>query len=699
MKIERTYSNISERALFGKLLQLFKKASRKSTIEWTESERTLGSDESAIRGKFDTSRTPAFKYIYHVCDNWYIHIVGMMKSSQIGASELENNIIGRKQDLDPCHTVVFFPGVSLMKEYSRKRFQPFFNGCKVLKDKLNLGITKPSHDYFTFPGGSVALRTLGSIQSVLSSPLPFLIYEEFAQVKADVAKQGDALGLGIGRQKSFHIGRKKILGFSTPTFKDLCNMEKLYNSGFQLVYKAKCHCCEELVELSGWTMEQAIHCDEYQDRYIDEKYGKTNPETATFVCTSCLAPWTFDEKTDNIKAGLDYGFIDHCGEFSYGWHPKKEEEARDIISIDEYKVLEPSIDKIALRRDLKNKKISLKYTFQHPEILSCFEATSDARTLATKKILSEVAAGKGDETLAKDWYNNSLGLPYTSGITAMEAEEMKTLRKNYLEGIVPIEGLKLTAGVDVQDNRFAVVIRAWGRNNNSWLVEWKEIFGKVTVQEIDDNGDFIGVWGELTDFLVHRRIPHAGCDSKLHIDAISIDSGDNTELVYKWVKYVANIFEEEQQGRLVCATKGTRDLRFSEDEIYQEPASADIVQSENNARKSLAEKMGVPLYYIGAHRAHEEILKRVALNKQPDARSNMYFHNEQSYGMYEEQMTSCRKIIDVNSSYSKSVFKLIPGKRKEAIDAEKNALHAAYAIALRNYTNDHWRYLENYYGL
>ena len=99
---------------------------------------------------------------------------------------------------------------------------------------------------------------------------------------------------------------------------------------------------------------------------------------------------------------------------------------------------------------------------------------------------------------------------------------------------------------------------------------------------------------------------------------------------------------------------------------------------------------------LGAHRAHDEILNRIALNKKKEAKSNVYYFNEQSYGQYEEQMTSCRKLVDVNSSYGKSVFKLVPGQHKEAMDAEKLALHSAYALQIRNYTNDHWRALEDY---
>lgn len=684
--IERNINNIAERKFLGNLLRIFKAPTRITTIDWAQTNRMMSSAESSISGRFDCSRTPAFEYLYNLCDNWYIHIVGCMKSSQVGASEMENNVIGKVQDTAPCNTAVFFPGTSLLKEYSRKRFKPFFQSCEVLRNKVNIDVAKPSHDFFTFPGGSLALRTLGSIQSVLSSPFPFIILEEFAQVKAEVAKQGDPLGLVIGRQKSFNIGMKKVIGFSTPTFKDFCNMEKLYEKGFQLIFKAQCHCCHNLIELSGWTMDDIIVYQEYQDRYIDETYGQYDPDTARFACPSCKEEWSFDQKTQNIVAGKNFGFIDDCGDFSFGWHPRKEE--REIISIEEYRLREPDIDKNGLKRKLKEDKISLIYTLQYPEILSCFEATSDARLLATKKIVAELALTKGDETLLKDWYNNSKGLPYSSGTTMLEASEMITLRKNYPEHICPMEGLVLTAGVDVQHNRFAIVIRAWGRNGNSWLVTWKEIFGDTRVQELsEDRTRFLGVWGELSDYLVTGTIPHAG-GKQMPISGISIDSGDNTENVYRWVLAM------QTYNQQIFATKGVRDMRYNDSEIYQEPPRMDG-DTEKQTRKSLYETMGVTLYTLNAHRAHTEILSRINLNKNKDARSNIYFFNEQSYGQYEEQMTSCRKMIS-DGEFAKEVYKLIPGKRKEAMDAEKNALHAAIAIGVRNYSYDYWRAIEQW---
>ncbi len=693
MNFVETPSNFSERGFLGRLLTIFEPIEQISTIDWAYKNRTMSSVESPIVGRFDCSRTPAMEYLYNVCDNDFIHIVACMKASQTGLSEAELNVIGRRMSTKPCNGVVYTPGSELVKEFSRKRLQPLFRSTRCFKDKVNVGIAKPAHDYFTFPGGSLMIKTLGSIQSVISSSLAFAVLEEFAQVKAEVARQGDPLELISGRQKAFLIGMKKILGFSTPTFKDFCNMEKLYNRGLQLVFKAKCHACGELVELSGWSMDEFIQYHEYSHRYIDEVYGKYDPETAHFACTACNAIWTFEDKTSNIIAGKEYGFIDDCGNFSQGWHTR--DNSKKIITLSEYEVLEPTIDKIALRKKLRADKTSLIYSFQYPEILSCFASTSDAKALAVKKLLADRALEKGDETKIKDWFNNSKGLPYTSGLSAIEAEEMKTFRKNYPEHICPMEGLLLTAGVDVQIDRFAIIIRAWGQNNNSWLVTWTEIFGNTQLQERDENGNYLGVWGQLTDYLVKGTIPHAS-GKAMRIAAVSIDAGDNTEYVYKWTLSMQAMLEAELTSTIVMATKGVRDLRYSDNEIYQEPAMFDL-NSERTIRKSIAEQMGVPLYYLGAHRAHEEVLRRIALNKVVDARSNIYYHNDQTYGMYEEQMTSCRKLIDPNSSYTKSVFKLIPGKRKEAMDAEKNALHAAYAIQVRNYTYEGWKRLENYY--
>lgn len=657
MLTRATLKNIAERKFLGGLLKLLTPAIRISIIEWAETYRILTSEESFHVGKFDCGKIPATEYVYDCMHNRFIYTIVAMKASQVGWSELTNNFIGWMIHTCPGKMQWAFPGREPSRVYSREKLKPFFDGTKVLRDIINIGVAKESFNYFKFPGGWLKLTTLGAIGNAKSSSVAVIGVEEPDDVKDDVKGQGDTLENVRGRQKTFPIGFKKLVFGGTPTDRDFSRVESGYKQSNMMVFKAECHHCKNLIELSLANLKY----DEYQDRYIDDIYGKYNPESAYYECPACLNTWTFEDKNRNIVAGKKYGFTDFTGKFSKGWHANKPE------------VTETS-------------------GFHIPELLSTLSSSTFVE-LAAKKILADIALARGNEGLMKSYVNNSEGLAYASGVTSMEAEEMVALRKNYPEHICPMEGLVLTAGIDVQDNRLAVVIRAWGRNNNSYLVSWMEIFGDVKLQECtyDEEGNidkFLGVWGELTDKTVLADIPHASGKS-LRISAISIDSGDNTELVYRWVLAM------QRHNQQVFATKGVRDMRFSDDEIYKEPGIFDV-NRDQQARKSLFESMGVSLYILGAHKAHTEILSRVMLNKNKDAKSNIYYFNEQSYGQYEEQMTSCRKLIDTNGT-NKTVYKLIAGKRKEAIDAEKNALHASYAIGLRNYTHGHWAALEQYF--
>lgn len=642
---ERKTTNISERLFLGNLLKLFQKPLRISTWNWPQTYRILTSEESHHVGKFNPDKIPALEYVYDCLDNWQVYIIVVMKASQVGWSELTNNWIGKLIHTNPCKIQWVFPGLQPSRIYSREKLKPYFQGTKVLRELINVGVAKESFNYFKFPGGFLKLVTAGAISNLKTSAIPVTAVEEPDDVKDDVKGQGNTFELLKGRAKSFPIGSKKLIFGGTPTYVHFSAVDNAYKESNQLVFKAHCHACDELVELST----NNLYYEEYQDCFIDEMYGKYDPETAYLVCPACNTDWSWEQKDINIREGKKYGFTDFTGKFSKGWHSKKPE-------------------------------ITETFGFHIPELLSTL-SNSDYITLAKKKILATLALERNDEGLMKSFINNTDGLAYSSGISSIEVDELKLLRSNYPEHIVPTGGLILTAGVDVQENRFAVIIRAWGRNGNSWLVSWFEIFGDVTNQ--DDL-----VWQELTDKVVNAKIPTES-GKFLRVASVSIDSGDQSDLVYKWVKAV-NEFNPN-----VRAVKGVRDLRHSEDEIYREPAMLDV-NSDQRARKTLAETMGVTVYSMGSHRAHEQILSGILRNKNKEIVSNVWYFNKQSYGQYEEQMTSCIKLIDTKSSYTKSVYKLKPGMRKEAIDAEKCSYHSAIAIGVSNYEHNQWQAIENY---
>ena len=60
-------------------------------------------------------------------------------------------------------------------------------------------------------------------------------------------------------------------------------------------------------------------------------------------------------------------------------------------------------------------------------------------------------------------------------------------------GIIGV--IVLTAAVDVQDNRFEVEVRGWGRNYESWGIYKNEIYGELIKHEVWDDEEM----GETID--------------------------------------------------------------------------------------------------------------------------------------------------------------------------------------------------------
>jgi phage terminase large subunit GpA-like protein len=647
--LKRKLTNISERHLAGQLLNLFMPPIRMSTIEWSKKYRNITNKETSFGiGQFDPNITPYMEYVYDCLDNPYIPIINSQKSARIAWTETLNNFRGKKIHTAPCSMLLGFATGTACKNFGKIKWKNFLDNVSILKSIVNVGVAKNKQSFaeYEFPNGSLRLVTLGSISSQKSDNFPYIEIEEPDDAPNDVSNQGDTLANLKQRQKTVPLTLRKLIFGGTPTNKDFSRVEAAIKVSNMMVFKAQCHECLELVTMDGAAFDNIIYSD-FQDKQIDEQYGKFDPNTAMFLCPCCKANWTFDQKNLNIVAGKQFGFTDHTGIFSKGWHPKK-----------------PAVTDA--------------FGFIFSELLSPFPQ-SDFIELTKLKILADLDKARGKEGLMKSYYNNNRGEPYASGFSAMEVEDMLKLRTNYPEGIVPMDGLVLTMGIDVQHNRFALVILAWGRNGNVWLVTWKEIFGNVHNSEDS-------VWAELTEICC-TEVPHI-MGKTVPISAVSIDSGDGgtVELVYRWVNMMN--MKPEFNGS-VRATKGVRELKYSADDVYKEPIIPDPV-SYKQVRRSLAERMGATVFVLGAHRAHDEILRRLALNGIENCRHDVFYFNEQSYGGFEEQILSCRKLVDVTGNSQKEFYQLVSGKRKEAIDCCKNALHANYASGIREMTEVHW---------
>lgn len=664
--MKRTLSNISERRFFGELLQTFQPTLRISTMDWGRLRRTLSSTESTINvGTFEPNIMPYMQYVYECLDNPYIPTVTSIKSARIGWTEVINTWLGNRIENKPCTMLLGFATLTQARKFTTGKWKEFVKNTPVLKKLINIGIAKNKENMFhaIFKNGSLSFSTLGSIINQKGDNIPVIIIEEPDDVKDEVSGQGDSFKNLEERMKLVPKTQRKFIFGGTGTDKDFSRVEKAVKKSNQLIFKACCHGCNSLIPLDT-TAFDCLKWDDFENRYIDAIYGKENPDTARFECPICQIEWSFEQKTTNIIAGKEFGFTDHTGNFSKGWHPK-------------------------------NPNVTEVFGFIFSELLSTFKDGSDYRELAKDWILAKIDMAKGNEAPMKSFVNNRRGDTYASGFSTLEAEEMVGLRSNYPEHIIPYEGLIPFMGIDVQHTRFAITIIAAAPNGNVYLVSWYEIFGNVFNWEDP-------VWQKLTDIVVNGVKHVTGKILPIECTSIDCQDGKTAELVYRWVaKMNKPIAEGGLYEKDVRATRGCKDLKFSTDDIYQEPSSV-FVSNDRGAARTLAETMGVPIYPLGTHRCQDEILRRIGLNKNKDelgqviSKHDVFYFNEQSYGGYESQMTSCRKLIDTTSSTTKEVYRLVPGKHCDAMAATKNSFHAMYSKRVREFSPEKWEAIKSY---
>ena len=147
-------------------------------------------------------------------------------------------------------------------------------------------------------------------------------------------------------------------------------------------------------------------------------------------------------------------------------------------------------------------------------------------------IVQDFFNAKGDPEKLKTWVNTCLGETWEEQGEGVESSDLEQRVENYKK--VPTGGVVLTMGVDTQDDRLECKIDAWGKGEESWVVDYVKIYGDPDQPE---------VWQQLDDLRAKTFIHESG--ALLNISATCIDSGGHkTQAVYDYgrKRYNQNVF-------------------------------------------------------------------------------------------------------------------------------------------------------------
>jgi phage terminase large subunit GpA-like protein len=254
-------------------------------------------------------------------------------------------------------------------------------------------------------------------------------------------------------------------------------------------------------------------------------------------------------------------------------------------------------------------------------------------------LAEEFLEAKKDVETLKTFINGSLGEVWEEEYSAkVGAHDLKARAEVYPSGFAPNGVLLVTCGVDIQDNRIAIIKTGWGRNEESWVIGHQEIYGDPSLPD---------VWKQLENVLLEPIEHEAGL--KIFPASAAIDSGGHfTHEVYQFTRH--------HRGRLWIAVKGSSQRGKPS---LSKPTKVDV------NFKGQALKSGASLYMVGSDTIKSTIYAR--LKRSTPGPGFVHFNHELTEEFF-EQLTAEKQVTRYSKGYAIKEFIKKPGQRNEALD-------------------------------
>lgn len=415
------------KAVFSKGLKPIPKT---SVSTWADKYRMLSST-SAEPGRWRTDRAPYQKEIMDAFTQHGIQTVVVKSASQIGKSDIMNNVIGRFAHIDPATIMMIQPTIDMAEDYSKSRIAPMLKDTKVLNNLFFDVKSRDSNNTILsklFPGGRLIMCGANSPSGLASRPVRILLADEVDRFPDSAGTEGDPVDLASKRMTTFWNRIKGL--FSTPTNEGSSRIDTEYVLGTQEEWQHKCPNCEE------------YHLITHRDILEEHEEFKNKNGTKGYIVTS--AKWR----------------CPYCG-FEFTETEMKNTKQKYVAQ-----------NASALKNGVRS------------FFINCFASP----WISWKEVIKEWLEAKGDPEREKVVVNTRFGETYRQ-IGKFEDENIFLKRKEMYDAELPEGVLLLTAAVDVQDNRLEYEICGWGDCEESWGIKKGTILGVPDNQQVWDELD------------------------------------------------------------------------------------------------------------------------------------------------------------------------------------------------------------------
>lgn len=522
--------------------------------------------------------------------------------SQMGKTETLFNILGHRFTDGPYVPALYLaPTEKNARSMSKDRVHKMLQSSEVLWERVEKG-----HRYTTYEKwiGGTPLRFgwAGSATEVASHPCGIVVIDERDRMSSDTGNEGDPVELGRARLTNYQ--NHKLIVSSTPTIENASPVWSLLEEGTMHFWSWKClHCPTWFVpriDLLKWpdgcTADEAL-------------------ENAGVVCPGCGV----------LHGNGDQHRLNEAGRFIRHRKLGEKEESKDAL----WATYVPDANAKSMRTA----------SFWVSGLASPWRSFGKLARLLIQAYKS------GESERIQGVINTGGGELWRVKGDAPEWEEVRDCKLEYPQRSVPWGVQRITMGADVQKAGIFWVIRGWGHNSESWLLDHGYLPGETEYEE---------VWHRFRDIL------HAPIGDR-RVDRAFIDSGYRPGDKFRRPDHAVYTFSRSQQG-LVYPTKGqaTMDKPFS-------------FVNLDYTYGGVVVKSGIRLFHLNT-----DFLKRWIHGR-------IRWPADQSGGWHIHSAWSedyCKQIVSehlVHKTSGKSVW-MIKLRNNHYLDAEVNATAAALSL-------------------
>ena len=427
--------------------------------EWIEGNCELTTESGAkYKGPIDTGRTAYTRGIYEAYADHSVRFLTLAKSAQVGGTLVLKNLVLWDIASNPSPGLYATANVNMAKRFNDRELEPHFTHCKTVDLLAVRKREKWSKLEKLFKNGA----TLGLIGSNSPSNLGSRSVENIKMDEVDKwppesNREAPADQLAEARTKSYEDIRK-VFTISTPTIENGAIWQR-YLSGTQEKYYVPCP-----------------HCGFKQELHFFYKEGEKNG--GVWWPNDCRREdGSYD--LDRVERETRY----RCARCDGAIH---NDQKHAINLAGEWVKTNPNAP-------------SSHRSFHISALYSPFETWGG---VARVYLQSKGSAGR-----LHDFWNNYLGLPWVRQATIVKhsaIREIVEISPDYRRGELPIKPIAISMTVDVQQENFWWVIRAWERTGVSYLIDYGaaisyEDLGEIVSTKYEFDGQVYGIYKALID--------------------------------------------------------------------------------------------------------------------------------------------------------------------------------------------------------